>query len=640
LCEYPKDKGSAKLATAERIKRRIKDSNEQAGHKQDNAERSDGIEDKTDLPAVDPFPIEVFPAVLQRYIREGAEAYGCCVDYFGHAMIAVAATAIGASREIELKDTFRTCPSVYAASIGRPGSAKSPVLARVMLPVQERQEKLMAEFRKEWRRYREEMERRAGAKRTLKAKKANANSESANQEASGFASLRVFDDMEIGPPPEPKLKRIVTSDCTVEALVEIMADNPRGFGLIRDELVAWVKGMDMYRRGKGTDRQFFLSALGGASYSSDRKSNKGKMPINIPKPYLCVLGCLTPDMLSEFADEHERDDGFLDRILAIYPDDQSFPDWNESIISEEADRAWRDVLDALFDLACEVKHGRPVPQTIQLTQSAKDLFVELYNRLGQEALAPDFPVHLRGTWSKYRLYVARLALILHLIRSALGEVQTADMADEISVSGAVALVDYYSSHAVRVNTLLAKMQPASSQATTQIVDAIEKVVAAGDGDWLGTAEGLLAAMNAGAQENKPREWPTSPAGLGRAVRRLDGTLKRAKGIEVEYGRRSPDRARTRLLSLKKVSDVSEVSADAVSQSEAESCDADTSADASAPGNGSVRDGRTLPDPQREPSEEASGAQSYRGQALRHPPDASDTSDTSSANQDEIEEGEL
>ena len=77
----------------------------------------------------------VFPALLQRYVEEGAEVFGAPADYFGLAMIAAAGTAAGGAVEVELRRSWHEGPRIYAALVGRPGSAKTPVVRHVFRPI-------------------------------------------------------------------------------------------------------------------------------------------------------------------------------------------------------------------------------------------------------------------------------------------------------------------------------------------------------------------------------------------------------------------------------------------------------------------------------------------------------------------------
>jgi hypothetical protein len=144
--------------------------------------------------------------------------------------------------------------------------------------------------------------------------------------------------------PAPVLERCLTNDTTTEAVAELLRDNPRGLLLAREELVGWTRTMNLYNKGRGADRQFYLQTWSATAIRIDRKTAP---MISIPRPFLAVTGGLTPDMLPELADEEGRQDGFLDRILFAYPDTGPPAPWSEDVISQEARAAWRAVLRTL-----------------------------------------------------------------------------------------------------------------------------------------------------------------------------------------------------------------------------------------------------------------------------------------------------
>src|SRR5262245_58076614 len=70
---------------------------------------------------------------------------------------------------------------------------------------------------------------------------------------------------------------------------------------------------------------------------------------------------------------------------------------------------------------------------------------------------PEFPSHLRGAWSKFKGYCARLALILHALRWSLTEADSGDYVDSVdgsSMEGAARLMGYFKSHARKVYAAL------------------------------------------------------------------------------------------------------------------------------------------------------------------------------------------
>ena len=94
----------------------------------------------------------------------------------------------------------------------------------------------------------------------------------------------------------------------------MLADNPRGVLVFRDELTAWSRSMDQYK-GKGSDRQFWLSCWGGSDVIVDRKVNSESLLIQ--NPFVCVLGSFTPEMISELLESEGRRDGTLERFLIV-----------------------------------------------------------------------------------------------------------------------------------------------------------------------------------------------------------------------------------------------------------------------------------------------------------------------------------
>jgi hypothetical protein len=93
-----------------------------------------------------PFPVEVFPSPLRRFIWEVAEALPCPADFVGVPLLAVLRAAIGTSRVLQVKPGWGEGPRLFTAVVADPGSKKSPALALVMQPVREHQQQLQAAY--------------------------------------------------------------------------------------------------------------------------------------------------------------------------------------------------------------------------------------------------------------------------------------------------------------------------------------------------------------------------------------------------------------------------------------------------------------------------------------------------------------
>ena len=89
------------------------------------------------------------------------------------------------------------------------------------------------------------------------------------------------------------------------------------------------------------------------------------------------------------------------------------------------------------------------PFLVGLTPDAKPRWQALMDSLIHEMNDPDFPPHLRGPWSKLKVYAARLALILHFLRFVNKDADTQHV-DGASVRRAALLISYFKSHARKV----------------------------------------------------------------------------------------------------------------------------------------------------------------------------------------------
>jgi hypothetical protein len=246
-----------------------------------------------------PFPLEVFPGALRDFVSDAAAALAAPPEYVAVPMLVMAGGAIGASRALEIKPGWTERPCLYAAVVGLPGSARTPALKRVASPIYDEQSRRMQVYRRQ----------------------------------------KVAHEEDSKAHPKPTLPTLYVSDITTEALARVMQDNPRGVTLIRDELTAWVAGMDQYRsRGRGADRQFFLAAWAGEPVSVHRKGQDE--PVFVPHPFLSVVGGLPPDLLPRLRGDHQVSDGFLDRILFAFPEPPPAVGENWACVSDAAAETW------------------------------------------------------------------------------------------------------------------------------------------------------------------------------------------------------------------------------------------------------------------------------------------------------------
>ena len=392
------------------------------------------------VPDVPAFPVGVLPARLRAFVEEVAAALPCPADYVAVPLLVVASGAVGASRAVAVTRSHVQGACLFGAVVGPPGCGKSPALSMAVEPLREAERVVRAE----WRRARKEYEA---------AEEAHEAEKKGRQGGTPTPA-----------PTPPVLTRYTVGDATTEALVPIMQDNPRGFVMVRDELVGWVASMNQYRdRGKGADQQFWLSVWSGEEVVVDRKKTHGEGPLVAGRPFVSVVGGLTPDKLPALRGDRGKGpavlDGFIDRILVSYP--AELPPAEESFVevADSTKAILRRVVERLLCLSMtpirEEGECRWEPVVIPLDDAGREVMRQYTKRSAEERRGDDFPPALAGVWSKMRGYVGRLALVLRCLRWADGEV--ADPDDRIGaeeMTGAVALAEYFQVHARKVHAAM------------------------------------------------------------------------------------------------------------------------------------------------------------------------------------------
>ncbi len=350
------------------------------------------------------FPVEVFPQALRRYVGEGAAALGVPADMIALPLLGFAAAAIGNTRALVVKSGWTELPILWLAVIGQPGSGKSPALTHARRPLDALQQAA-------WARHQDELEWWEAQVAAAKAAKERS-----------------------APPPEkPTLEHFFTTDATTEALAAILAGSP-GVALVRDELVGWVRSHDAYR--KAGDRQSYLSLWAGASLKVDRK---GTGTLFVPRPCVPVVGGIQPDLLSDMADEANRRDGFVDRLLMVWP--AAGPGrWNEATVDPATLRGAEEMFARLRVT------GRPdLPVLTRFTAGAKRVFAAWFD---ENACLVDGTSGLAaGCFSKYPGQLARLALVLHVLHHPDEPDRSVD-AD--TVGDAICLIEHLRAHLARI----------------------------------------------------------------------------------------------------------------------------------------------------------------------------------------------
>jgi hypothetical protein len=349
-------------------------------------------------------------------------------------------------------------------------------------------------------------------------------------------------------PEAPSMGRCVAGDTTVEALVSILEDNPRGLLVHRDELAGWVRSMDQYKGGKGSDRQNWLNLWNTDEVIVDRKSRMGE-PIILAKPFVSLFGGVQPAMLGELGGTVE--DGLMDRFLFAYPAPRHVR-FTEDEVSGESEARYAALYEKLANLTLTTdEHGDPNPKPLRLSPEARKLFARAVDALGAEMLQPGFPSRLEGVWSKLRGYLARLSLVLAVCRCVEdGAREERVEAEDVEVASR--LLGYFKAHARRVYAEVSSPDP------LEILGAdLKALIEEGGGRLEATATELYRRL----EEMGCEALPARPKELGGAIRSL---ADRSSALRASFGWRGKEKVARLELVENSVGRVGSVGKDSIS----------------------------------------------------------------------------
>jgi hypothetical protein len=322
---------------------------------------------------------------------------------------------------------------------------KPPALELAMRAVRERQRKAMRDH--------------AEAMRTYEAEQLNHE-----RDLTAWKRSKDGDD-----PPEaveePKCARCWSDDATIEALAQLLQENPRGLLVIRDELAGWLS-FDRYSASKGGEAAKWLEMFGGRALVVDRKTSG---TIYVPQAAVSIVGGIQPGILARYVGQEHRDNGLLPRLLLTMP--PRLPRvWTEADIDPKAEARIAAIFDGLYDLKpASNADGEPRPAIVQLTAEGKQAWIDFYNQHNAEAA--NLSGDLAAAWAKLEGYAARLALVHHLIRKVSGE-DVGDGIDAVSIAAGVKLSRWFAHEARRVYAMLAEDDEARQR--RQSVELIER----------------------------------------------------------------------------------------------------------------------------------------------------------------------
>jgi putative DNA primase/helicase len=404
--------------------------------------------DLVSIPGLDP---RMIPEPLRTWLVDIANRGSFPLEYGAAAAIVGLSGLLGRRLAIRPKrhDDWLVVPNLWGAIVGPPGIQKTPAVEEALRPLRRLAADAMRAHEANLQEYAHEQLIAAARKSTAKKELEAAAKKGATSEELAVLAHQVVGE---GTNGQPKPKRYIVNDTTVEKLGELLAENPYGLTLFRDELSGFLRTLD--KQGHESDRGFYLEAWNGnGSYTFDRI---GRGTVFIPNTCLAVFGTIQPGPLAKYLQASlsgEEADGFVPRFqILLYPDPphrfihcDRYPDTEAKSQAYSVFQAL-DRLDPVA-LGCAVDSDRSIPY-IGFSEEAQQFFddwrIELENRLRSGALSSVLTSHL----AKYRSLLPSLALVFHVIASHHRPVLGPVSIDAVTAAGA--WCDLLEAHAERI----------------------------------------------------------------------------------------------------------------------------------------------------------------------------------------------
>lgn len=397
------------------------------------------------LPEVPPLDDQLLPATIRPWVMDVAERVSCPLDFPAVGALVSLAAVVG--RQITIRpqrfDDWAVVPNIWGAIVGRPGLLKTPALAEMLKPLYKLEADARDQFEQAMIEHEAEKMVASHARKEAETEIKKAVKNGHRQRASDLALNAVQGEAE-----PPQRRRYVTQDATPEKLGELLATNPRGLLVSRDELTGWFASLE--REGNESARAFYLEAWNGTGrFTFDRI---GRGTVDIESATVSVLGGIQPGPLASYIRQTmgntKGDDGLLQRLQVVaWPDPP--PRWKNT--DRAPNSAARDAAHDVWQRLDEIRPAEIGADTsarlpfLRFDDAAQELWCDwrghLETRLRANTESPAFESAL----SKQRSLVPSIALLIHLADNPQG-----GPVSQRAAAQAIAWAGYLEAHARRL----------------------------------------------------------------------------------------------------------------------------------------------------------------------------------------------
>jgi DNA polymerase I-like protein with 3'-5' exonuclease and polymerase domains len=387
-----------------------------------------------ELPPYRPFPVDALPSPVREYVEQGALALGCDPAFIALPVLAAVAGLIGFTRVVRPKRTWRVSSVLWTLVIADSGSLKTPAFRLATDHLFTMQRRLDQEYKRELAEFVEASERWKAAAKDFKDGEGE----------------------DPGDKPEPPASRtLFTSDATIEAIAELIGDNPRGLLVACDELAGWLGSFARYKgQAGGTDLPRWLSMHSAGGFAYHRKTGD-KRRIVVPNAAVSIAGGIQPGIVARVMAGEFLEAGLAGRLLMAMPP-RSIKVWSDQEIDPEVEQRYQTLLESLYALESDNRQREDVPHVLKLSPDAFAAWTRWYNAWGRQQHAVEGAQ--AAAYAKLEEATGRLGLIHHVV-TKVGRSESDLCEIEVeSIDAGEAIARWFAAESTRVYALLGESE--------------------------------------------------------------------------------------------------------------------------------------------------------------------------------------
>ena len=360
------------------------------------------------------FPLDVFPQTVQSIILDMATYENYKAEFIATSMLSAVSAAFGGTYRIRIKGDWQSNGALYVILVGRPGLGKTPPLEAAYRPIRKHDYALFKAYEAEMEAW----------------KTAGENGR------------------------KPVLKRTIVSDFTPESLLLTHNNNPRSVVILVDEIMGMFNSANRYTNGQLIEQ--LLTAWSGGALDVTRVSNA--IPVHIEHPCINIIGSTQTKRVHELLRKGFEENGLLDRILFVLPKSSRMSEWvnrdDDGEMTSLAAARWECILDKVLALDYDTEAEERMPHVLFMDREAREYFFAWWNRRVERINRIEDDAEVDSREMKHPAHVARLALLMQVLRHASGESHL-QFVDMVSVKAAIRLNDYFEDSYVRIRSFVA-----------------------------------------------------------------------------------------------------------------------------------------------------------------------------------------